>query len=113
MFLRELDRHMNEKNALIIEVLSGPLDGTVLEIKTEVTWTKMPGSSLSFPWDTELGEPQAVITPSENGWFLIPKSLPKAVYRINSKEIIKKKSVLLDGDVLKAGSTWLLVKKVT
>ena len=99
--------------SLTLEVLNGPLDGAEIQITAETAWTKGLGGPLSFPWDNELGEPQAVITPSENGWFLVPNPSAQGIYRINTKEIIKEKFVLSTDDVLKAGCTWLLVKKVT
>ena len=102
---------MSQTKPLILEVLSGPLDGAIIELVAETAWTKAPGSPLSFPWDEELGEPQATLTPETDGWILTTIRSPHNTYRLNTKERLTDKIVLSGDDILKASQTWLLVKK--
>ena len=50
---------MSDHPKLSLEILSGPLDGENITLTTETEWSRAPGSPLSFPWDDDLGEPQA------------------------------------------------------
>ena len=108
---------MNESRTLMLEILSGPLDGTLiaLETGTEAEWTRAgdSGTPLAFPWDTELGAPQARLTfdAEEGRWYLEGLDAPHGTYRINREERLTGKKVQLKGgDILKASNTWLLVR---
>ena len=98
-------------NNLVLEVLSGPLDGVVITLETEAEWSRTGETPLSFPWDAELGQPQARFTVEDDGWYLEGLDAPHGTYRINREERLKKKEKvqLKSGDILKASQTWLLV----
>ena len=102
---------MSQTKPLVLEVLSGPLDGAIIELVAETAWTKAPGNLLSFPWDVELGEPQAILIPKPDGWILTPNHSLHNTYRLNTEEKLIDKIVLKVNDILKASQTWLLVKK--
>lgn len=101
---------MSNSTPLILEILSGPSDGANIELSGKAAWTKTPGSPLSFPWDEELGEPQATFSPEARGWTLIPHHSSHHTYRMNTEERVETKIFLAAGDTLKASRTWLLVK---
>lgn len=104
---------MSEQQKLVIEILSGPLDGLVIALHKEAEWTCAAGGPLAFPWDDELGEPQARFTVDESGWSLEGCKSPHGMYRINQQERIGKDKIqLAEGDILKASSTWVLVREV-
>ena len=100
---------MNE-NKLQLEILTGPLDGRTIELDAEAAWSCIGEGPLIFPWDEELGEPQALFTLEENQWQLEAVSSPHGTYRVNQGERLKDKVILEDGDLLKASYTWLLVQ---
>ena len=101
---------MSNSTTLVLEILSGPSDGAVIELASESAWTKASGSPLSFPWDEELGDPQATFSPEAGGWTLTPHHSPHHTYRLNTEERLEGEIVLAAGDILKASRTWLLVK---
>ena len=103
---------MNGKQKLIIEVLNGPLDGTVVALEKETEWTKAGQGPLSFPWDEELGEPQAHLQLDETGWTLAPRQAAHGTYRVNTQNKVTSPVQLQNGDILKASNTWLLVQSV-
>lgn len=98
---------MSEK--LELEVLTGPLDGAHLTLTTEAAWTRQPGSPLSFPWDSDLGEPQARFVPGEQGWRVEPVSTKRGTHLLRPDAEDRLPVVLQVGDVLKASHTWLRV----
>lgn len=97
---------------LVLEILSGPLDGAITTLETEAKWSRAGDGPLAFPWDVELGEPQARFTAEEGGWWLEGLDAPHGTYRINREERIKEKVQLERGDILKASNTWLSVRQV-
>ncbi len=103
---------MSEKQHLHLEVLSGPLDGQVVELTEETEWGRGVSGPLSFPWDGELGEPQARLGPDEAGWWLEGLDAPHGTYLINREEKVRGKVRLERGDLLKASGTWLMVRGV-
>jgi hypothetical protein len=103
---------MSEQNKLEVEILTGPLDGHVLTLETETQWTRLLDNALSFPWDDELGEPQATFTPETDGWALTPHKSTHNTYRVNTEKKLTDKISLKAGDILKASRTWLLVKSL-
>ena len=94
---------------LKLEVLSGPLDGAHLTLTAETDWTRQPGSPLSFPWDTELGQPQARFVPGEQGGRLEPLQAQRGTHLLRPGAEDDLPATLQAGDVLKASSTWLRV----
>ena len=104
---------MTEGRSLTLEVLSGPLDGAIIPLEAETDWSRAGDGLLSFPWDAELGEPQARFTFGEGHWHLEGLEAPHGTYRINREERLTGKTVQLEGgDILKASGTWLLVRQV-
>lgn len=94
---------------LELEVLNGPLDGARLILTAETTWTRDPGSLLSFPWDIELGQPQARFVPGEQGWRLEPAGAKRGTHLLRPDAEDELPATLQAGDVLKASYTWLRV----
>ena len=67
---------------------------------------------LAFPWDAELGQPQAQFTIEAGRWYLEGlEDAPHGTYRINREERLTGEKVQLEnGDILKASNTWLVVR---
>ncbi len=95
---------------LILEVLTGPLDGATRSLDAESEWSRAGIGPLSFPWDTELGTPQARFRPTQEGWSLEGSKAPHGTYRLNREERVTAPISLSAGDILKASNTWLLVR---
>ena len=107
---------MNEGQRLMLEIMSGPLDGATITLETDAEWSRAGAGEvpLIFPWDTELGDPQArfIIDAEEGHWYLEGLDAPHGTYRVNREERLTGKKVQLKGgDILKASNTWLLVRK--
>jgi hypothetical protein len=103
---------MSETTPLILEIVSGPLDGTVLTLNEAAEWTAGPGSLLSFPWDGHLAAPQARFAPAAGGWTLQGFDTPHGTYRVFQDESVREPVPLKEGDLLRAGWTWILVRKL-
>ena len=102
---------MSEERSLILEILSGPLDGATIALETDTEWSRTGETPLSFPWDTELGDPQARFTVEEGHWHLEGLDASHGTYRVNREERLTGKKVQLEGgDLLKASNTWLVVR---
>lgn len=98
---------------LTLEILSGPLDGTTVMLEAATEWSKTGAGSLAFPWDAELGTPQARFVPDAEGWRLEGVASPHGTYRMNSGERVTTETLQLsEGDILKASDTWMLVRKI-
>ncbi len=117
---------------LSLEILSGPLDGHVVTIEDKTEWSKEGRGPLSFPWDEELGIPQARFFIESENWWLEASSTRRNtrhnVERIEGKvplevfstrrstrhnmERIEGKVPLEVGDLLKASNTWLLISQI-
>lgn len=104
---------MSQQSSLELEILSGPLDGATIELRDPTVWTSRGTGPLTFPWDPELGAPQARFVPDEQGWTLEAFPSPHGTYRVTSNELIEGTVRLNPKDVLKASTTWLLVRRVT
>jgi len=65
-----------------LEVLSGPLDGRIITLEGETHWDAEGDGPLSFPWDTELGDPQARFFCEEGEWWLEGYDAPHGTYRL-------------------------------
>ena len=102
---------MSAGHRLILEVLSGPLDGTLLTLTAGADWSRGGEGPLAFPWDTELGEPQARFSVDDEGWGLEGLDAPHGTYRVNQRERVEARVPLAAGDLLKASGTWLLVRQ--
>jgi len=104
---------MNTPRTLTLEILSGPLDGATVTLEAATEWSKTSASLLAFPWDAELGTPQARFVPDAEGWQLEGVQSPHGTRRANSGERITTETLQLEeGDLLKASDTWLLVQKI-
>jgi hypothetical protein len=97
---------------LSLELLNGPLDGQVVTLETEATWGKEGKGPLIFPWDTELGTPQARFFVEGESWWLEGHSAPHGTHCVNRGERVEGKTQLEAGDLLKASDTWLLVSQI-
>jgi hypothetical protein len=97
---------------LRIEILSGPRDGEIVTLETDAEWGREGTGTLSFPWDDELGAPQARVTMDERGWWLEPKKSPHGTYRVSKGERVEMKIQLGEDDALKAHHTWFLIRRV-
>lgn len=100
---------MSKKSSLILQVINGPLDGLEIILTHSMDLSKTGETSLSFPWDDELGNPQATFGLENGNWTLTPHNSPHHTYRINTEETISEKTSLVKGDILKASRTWLIV----
>lgn len=95
---------------LTLEILSGPLDGHLVTFDAATEWSRTGAGALSFPWDEELGAPQARFTFTDDTWWLEPIGGARST-RHNGEQVQAK--VKLDtGDYLKAANTWLQVKQM-
>ena len=103
---------MIENNKLVLEILTGPLDGHIVTLKGETKWTQSVGSLLSFPWDDELGQPQGRFIVEEGKWLIEPFSSPHGTYILNKDVKLPNKTILEKGDLLKASRTWMLIKAI-
>jgi hypothetical protein len=102
---------MSEHPKLTLEILSGPLDGHTIVLNSNAEWTRLPGSPLSFPWDDELGEPQAHFARLEDGWQLqAAQGARRGTHILRRAGDDHLPASLETGDILKASHTWLLVK---
>lgn len=97
------------KGQLVLEILSGPLDGHKTTIEKETNWSKKGEGPLIFPWDTQLGDPQARFFSKGEEWYLEGFQAEHGTYRLNHQEKIEKSIELKQGDILKSSETWLLV----
>jgi hypothetical protein len=107
---------MSVEQRLVLEILSGPLDGATITLETDAEWNRAGAGEarLTFPWDTELGDPQArfTIDAKEGRWYLEGLEAPHGTYRVNREERLTGKKVQLKGgDIIKASQTWLLVRQ--
>jgi hypothetical protein len=96
------------KGQLVLEILSGPLDGHKVAIEKETNWSQKGEGQLIFPWDTELGDPQARFFKDGEEWRLEGFQAKHGTYCLNRQEKIEKSVKLKQGDMLKASETWLL-----
>jgi hypothetical protein len=103
---------MSEGRALELEVMSGPLDGHVVSLQADAEWTAAENGPLTFPWDDELGKPQARLTRDEQGWSLESIKSRHGTHRVNRDETVQGRIRLETGDVLKASCTWLIVRRI-
>jgi len=95
-----------------LEVLSGPLDGRIITLEGETRWDAQGDGPLSFPWDTELGDPQARFFCKEGEWWLEGFKASHGMYRLSGEgERVSQAVRVTEGDLLKAGQTWLLVRQ--
>ncbi len=95
---------------LTLELLNGPLDGLSLTLEADTEWSSTGGGPLSFPWDEELGTPQARFQVETNRWSLA--ALPNKRSTRHNMERIEDKVPLEREDLLKASDTWLLINQI-
>jgi hypothetical protein len=103
---------MSEKT-LTLEILSGPLDGHIVKLKEKTDWGKEGEGELIFPWDAELGTPQAQFFVEAGNWCLQGYKSPHGTYRLNREGRFEEEQIQLEaGDLLKASETWLQVSQI-
>ena len=103
---------MSQK-AIHLEILSGPLDGHTVQLEDKTEWTRTEGTSLSFPWDSELDTPQARFYPEGDNWWLeASKGTAHGTYCLNRVGRIDGKFQLENNDLLKASETWFRVSQI-
>lgn len=95
---------------LTLEILSGPLDGQVVTLETETEWSKAGDGPLSFPWDEQLGTPQARLQVEASRWSLV--ALPNERSTRHNMERIEDTVPLEKDDLLKAANSWLLISQI-
>jgi len=98
---------------LTLEILCGPLDGYVVTLENETVISRSGEGPLVFPWDTELGEPQALIFPEANDWFIQTKVGIHRTYLSktpNNFEKVEDKRLLSPGNIIKASTECFLVR---
>jgi hypothetical protein len=103
---------MSVQRKLTLEVLSGPLDGAMIMLEGKADWGQTGTGPLAFPWDDELGEPQARFTVHGQGWHMQGLKAPHGTYQVNKGGRISETVVLDQGDLLKASQTWLRVQDI-
>lgn len=106
---------MDQERKLVLEHLSGPLDGASFTLEAGAEWSRSGEGPLSFPWDATLGAPQARLTIEGTSWWL--ESLdtcdaPCQIGREQQLEDVRSKVQLKAGDILGASHTWLLVRRI-
>ena len=97
---------------LVLEILNGPLDGHKVNLEKETFWSKKGEGPLIFPWDAELGEPQARFFCEGDEWWVEGFKAQHGTYRLNRKERIEGKVRLEARDMLKASEGWVLICKI-
>jgi hypothetical protein len=104
---------MMEDRVIILEILSGPLDGAVILLETDREWSRSGSGPLCFPWDIELGVPQARFVFEQGHWYLLGLDAPHRTHHMSRGQRIANgaRVPLATGDVLRAGRTWLLVRR--
>jgi len=83
----------------------------MVSLERETPWSKTGDGPLTFPWDAELGDPQARFYRDGDNWSLEGIKAKHRTY-CNGKECVNKKVTLAKGDILKASVTWLVVVEV-
>jgi hypothetical protein len=99
--------------SLLLEALSGPLDGALITLETEADWTRSDEGPLAFPWDRELGQPQARFTPVAGGWQMEGSDAARGTWHLTREERVVDAVPLTAGDMLRASTTWLLVRQAS
>ena len=97
---------------LILEILSGPLDGHILALEDETAWGRTGEGPLIFPWDTELGNCQARFFLEEGNWWIGSCSEDHGTHCINRQGRVDDRLQLEAGDLLRSCSTFLLVREL-
>jgi len=97
---------------LILEILSGPLDGHILALEDETAWGRSGEGPLIFPWDTELSSCQGRFFPEEGNWWIESCSGDHGTYCINRQERVDGRLQLKADDLLSSCSTFLLVREI-
>jgi hypothetical protein len=100
---------MNATAPLVLEILSGPLDGEKITLTTTAEWSREGNGLLSFPWDVKLGLPSGRFVPEPGGWSVEPKDLFATISLITRDQKVTVAIRLVKGDILRAGTSWLRV----
>lgn len=99
---------------ITLEILSGPCDGNLVILEANTEWSQTGQGALCFPWDAELGAPQARLTVDAQGWWLEPVKSAHGTYRyrVSQREKLHAKVKLAKDDIIKASQTWWLIKNI-
>ena len=102
------------KKQLVLEILTGPLDGHLVMPKKETKLSKKGKGPLIFPWDTELGESQARFFREGDDWLIEGFKARHGTYRYASgePERIEGKARLEARNILRTCKTLLIVLKM-
>ncbi len=95
---------------LTLKILSGPLDGLTVTLAADTEWSSAGDGPLIFPWDEQLGTPQARLQIEADSWLLTP--LPNQRSTRHNMERIESSVPLAKGDLLKAAGSWLLITDI-
>lgn len=103
---------MSTIQRIVVEILSGPLDGMVVELAEDTDWGREAKDAFSFPWDEGLGNPQARFMHDGDAWQLQCIASEHGTYRARTGERFTEGTLALaEGDVVKASNTWLLIRE--
>lgn len=97
---------------ITIEIVSGPLEGHQVTLTQNTEWSRSRKGKLSFPWDRELGEPQARFLGDANDWTIEGVKSHHGTYCLNRQGPIDGKLQLEKKDILKASDTWLFIVNI-
>jgi hypothetical protein len=100
---------MDQASKLILEIASGPLDGLQITIENETEWRRSETGPLCFPWDSELGEPQARFLRTNKGWAVEGFKAQHGTHLVKRNRNVRQPVTLREGDLLRAHETWILV----
>lgn len=99
------------KPKLTLEFLSGPLDGLTVTLEAETDWSRSGDGPLSFPWDEELGTPQARFVIDNGQWQL--EALPSERSTRHNMDRVEGAVSLEKGNLLKSAHSWLLITEIS
>jgi hypothetical protein len=96
---------------LRIELLNGPLDGHIIMVSHGTSWSREGSGVASFPWDNQLGAPQGHFVCVQGGWlFQHAGGRDSKLARIMNRTSTDSFHLRLEcGDILFAGTTWMMV----
>ncbi len=98
-----------DKPKLSLQILNGPLDGQEVILIKETSWTKSGSDELSFPWEEELGTPQAKFFSQDGKWYIEGHEASHGTYCLNQKVKILEKMQVKKGDLLVANKIFLKI----
>ena len=97
---------------LVLEIVSGPLDGHTVTLDQETVLGSKGDGPLVFPRDEELAAPHVRLQPDDDGWkltTLAPNRITLVQRAGGQSQPVTLPVTLKVGDGLAAGRTWLIV----